>query len=107
MKVLRKSAFVFAVTMAIVLTRPAEAVVYNLSSSAGTVTVTESGGNLNFDVLLSGNRIFLDSTLNNLDAFVFNGNAAPGSVTNIKLFPTPVGTSSAPFHTTHPKIVGH
>jgi|SRR5216683_857703 len=106
MKALRRAALVVAATMVVVLPRPAAAVVYNLSSSAGTVTVTESGGNLNFDVLLSGNRIFLDSTLNNLDAFVFNVNAAPGSITNINLFPTPSASSSAAVDSTLPQIEG-
>src|SRR5882762_1083491 len=106
MKVLRKAALVFAATMAIVLPRPAEAVIYNLSSSAGTVTVTESGGNLNFDVLLSGTNVFLDSAANNLDAFVFNVNTAPAAITNISLFPTPNGSSSAVVDSTLPQIEG-
>jgi hypothetical protein len=108
MNVLRTTALLASFAMTVVFPRAADAMVYNLSSSAGTVTVTQTGSNVVFDVLLSGSNVFLDSAANSLDAFVFNTNLAPGAVTitNINLFPTPNGSSSAAVDSTLPQTEG-
>src|SRR5947209_17902688 len=96
MKKLYRSALVAFALMAPFLSGRADAAVYNLSSSAGTVTVTESSGNLLFDILLSGSNNFLDSAAHSgLDAFVFNADKATTIPADSISLPVPTGGSSA------------